>query len=258
MVAIVIALVGLGGWFVIGRDAAKVPVDDPTPSDLGIFAPVAGRIVYGDVGGRSGGIFAVDPARPDDPEDRILVWERGGEPVGWSSDGSRLLIRREVSDPERDAVNDVDLFVLDADGTETRVSGAPLLDRPARSSPDGSQVVYAPGGTRMFIVDTDGGEPRLLLNSDDLLYQPTFSPDGTQIAYIDGGGGSSTHDVWVMNADGSDAHEIVSNEWTDSIGHDGRRLTWSPAGGSDRARSRRRDRTRDLHVRHPMAPISRR
>ena len=32
VVAIVIALVGLGGWFVIGRDAAKVPVDDPTPS----------------------------------------------------------------------------------------------------------------------------------------------------------------------------------------------------------------------------------
>jgi len=80
----------------------------------------------------------------------------------------------------------------------------------------------------MFIVDTEGGEPRLLMDSDDLLYQPTFSPDGNQIAYIDGGG-DHTHDVWVMNADGSDAHEIVSNEWTDSIGHvEG--LTWSPAG----------------------------
>jgi hypothetical protein len=28
----VIALVGLGGWFVLGRDVVKTPVDDPAPT----------------------------------------------------------------------------------------------------------------------------------------------------------------------------------------------------------------------------------
>jgi Tol biopolymer transport system component len=32
-----------------------------------------------------------------------------------------------------------------------------------------------------------------------------------------------------MNADGSDAHEIVSNEWIDPVGHVGG-PAWSPAG----------------------------
>src|SRR3972149_2129250 len=60
------------------------------------------------------------------------------------------------------------------------------------------------------------------------VYEPTFSPDGTQIAYVTGGG-DHTHHVWVMDADGSDAHEIVFNEWTNVDGHvDG--LAWSPAG----------------------------
>jgi Tol biopolymer transport system component len=57
---------------------------------------------------------------------------------------------------------------------------------------------------------------------------PTFSPDGTQIAYVVGGG-DHDHHVWVMNANGTDAHEIVFNEWTAPVGHvEG--LAWSPAG----------------------------
>lgn len=55
---------------------------------------------------------------------------------------------------------------------------------------------------------------------------PTFSPDGTQIAFADGYCDWG-HTVWVMNSDGSDAHQIVS----DSLGAiHVYGLAWSPAG----------------------------
>ena len=52
----------------------------------------------------------------------------------------------------------------------------------------------------------------------------TFSPDGTQIAYLVKDG------VWVVNADGTDAHEILADEATrNTIGRFSG-LQWSPAG----------------------------
>ena len=219
--------------------AAPAPADPPTPtparssgalaspSPQGIFADVGGRIVYGDMRPRSGGLFAVDPTWPNDPKDRILVSERSGEPLGWSSDGSRLLVRRWVSDANRDPVADLDLFVLNADGTETRLT----KDRDWTTgsiSPDGSQVVYAVGfDGHIYTVDTGGGEPRLLLASARLLYNPTISPDGTQIAYFDGWGDNS-HSLRVMNADGSGVR-VLFDQAPAEVGHV-HNLAWSPDG----------------------------
>jgi Tol biopolymer transport system component len=208
------------------RTPSPSPQTDPT-SPQGIFADVGGRIVYGTLRLRTGGIFAVDPTRPNDPKGRILVSGRSGEPLGWSSDGSRLLIRRQVPDPTRDPVVDLDLFVLNADGTETRVTNS--RDWISGSiSPDGSQVVYAAGfDGHIYTVDAEGGEPRLLLTSARLLYNPTFSPDGTQIAYFDGGGDNS-HSLRVMNADGSGI-QILFDQAPAEVGHV-YNLIWSPDG----------------------------
>jgi Tol biopolymer transport system component len=213
------------GWLGINaiRSTSPVPGDDRS-EELGIFEPVAGRIVYES----DGGIYAVDPSRPNDPQDRILVSEQGGVPLGWSSDGSRLLIRREVPDPKRDdPVSDTDLFVLNADGTETRVTHYRRWIT-GSISPDGSQVVFAPGygdDVDIYTVDTGGGEPRLLLDSENQAYNPTFSPDGTQIAYFDGGGDHS-HSLRVMNADGSGVRVLIDEA---PVGHV-RNLVWSPDG----------------------------
>jgi Tol biopolymer transport system component len=50
---------------------------------------------------------------------------------------------------------------------------------------------------------------------------PDWSPDGTKIAYAAGDPG----DVFVMNADGTNQHAVVSGP-TDDFG-----TAWSPAGG---------------------------
>ncbi|MGH2630614.1 MAG: TolB family protein [Actinomycetota bacterium] len=53
---------------------------------------------------------------------------------------------------------------------------------------------------------------------------PTFSPDGKQIAYADTG--ELENHVWVMDTDGSNAHEILTNEPIKGLGS----LQWSPTG----------------------------
>jgi Tol biopolymer transport system component len=57
---------------------------------------------------------------------------------------------------------------------------------------------------------------------------PTFSPDGTQIAYLVQSRPDEFH-VWVADADGSGAHEILANEPVVTPGGPAS-LVWSPAG----------------------------
>ena len=116
----------------------------------------------------------------------------------------------------------------------------------ATISPDGSRVVFA-GLTKtseeghlschdgaLFAVDADGGSAEVLWKSQaasegGIVRYPTFSPDGTQIAFADGYC-DSDHSVWVMNADGSDAHQIVSSDMGPLGATHVHGLAWSPGG----------------------------
>lgn len=202
----------------------------PAPVDLGIFAPVAGRVVYGD----ERGIWGVDAAAPAGAI-RVQLTSEAGIPLGWSSDGTRLLILRGTPD-------EYHLFVLRADGSETQVTERPMNlgassnlaahNLGASISPDGSRVVFAgassDGGSALYAVGAQGGSAEVLVVAGDGIRAPAYSPDGTRIAYMSGGGDHS-NSVWLMNADGSDAHPIVSNESDRWPGHVSG-LTWSQAG----------------------------
>jgi Tol biopolymer transport system component len=230
----------------------RSPVTSPTPlpasdaREFGIFSEVGGWIAYGN----DEGIWAVNPTRPGDPGDWIQLSDSPGEPLAWSSDGSKLLIWR--SSDWASLPSWTGLFVLNADGTETRLSvghlieglvshviGGPTPDEAGGSfSPDGSQVVYeddtvrpASGGgwnvlaSGIYVVQAEGGTPQLLHKAaTETVSAPTFSPDGEQIAYFDGYGDMGTS-IWVMNADGSDARELVVVKPLWPVG-----LVWSPDG----------------------------
>ena len=111
----------------------------PKP-DLGIFEPVAGRIVYGfessggettGVYGIEDGIWGLDPASSD-PATPVQLTSEPGTPLGWSSDGTRLLIQKGSEN----------LFILHADGSETLVTEQPWGLNGATISPDGSRVAF--------------------------------------------------------------------------------------------------------------------
>src|SRR4051812_13364366 len=194
----------------------------------GSFGQVGGWIAYGG----EDGIWAVDPARP---QRRIWLSGAGREPVAWSSDGTKLLIRPT----SRGRIEG--LYVLEADATERRLTagGDPTG---GSFSPDGSEIVYADGvgeRTAIYAQQLGGGVPRLILRSTRrvsfrdghtalaFVYQPALSPDGMRIAYFDGMSDHS-HNLWVASADGSERRMVLDKELS-AVDHI-RALTWAPNG----------------------------
>lgn len=228
VLAIVLTLLSVTGLMRAFRNSER-PATEPTPTvvDRGIFSGMGGWIAFGnDFGSSIGGIWAMDPERRGIS---VQLSTHGGEPLAWSSDGSKLLIMRGQRSPLRAA-----LYVLNSDGSETLLIDA--ADRHWLSggsfSPDGSKVVYADlpsagWGGGIYVVDADGGTPRRLLEADRLLLEPTFSPDGSQIAYMDGAGDYG-NSLRVMNADGSGSRVLLKLVMRNSAFAGG--LVWSPDG----------------------------
>lgn len=238
--AVLAVVIGLNGTLAGQDRAGTEPVQQPEQVeqiDPGTLADVHGWIVFG---GRDG-LRAVDPSRPSDQEPKPVT-DVPGNPLGWSSDGTKLLVA-STREAQPGQASGADLFVLHADGTETLLaSGGSRLQ--GSISPDGSQVVYSDvwsGDGAIYVVATGGGTPVLLhapepepdpeadpggapAMFDRETYHPVFSPDGTQIAFFDGHGDWG-HRLRVMDADGSGARTL----WTEGVGHI-HGLTWSPDG----------------------------
>jgi len=204
----------------------------PTPTpNAGIFSGLGGWIVYGSAYGDRYGdtkwIWAVDPERPGMMPRRIST--DYGEPLAWSSDGSKVLVLRMPT--YRHSV----LYVLNADGSETQVvTGTCPNLWGASLSPDGSKVVYScvtPNMTDyqypIYVVDASGGTPRRIGPPGLKGYDPVFSPDGSKIAYLQAVGGFPNA-LSVMNADGSGSHVLLkaSQMPGDTVGS----LAWFPDG----------------------------
>jgi hypothetical protein len=243
MVAALVAIAVVATAVLRNGATSPVPADDPTPTeDLGIFGPVAGRIVYYS----NSSLWAVDPNAPSPVSSGVRLSPGGTDDAdrfapstvfGWSSDGTELLFLRVDPTKVKNACRGFgcwSLYILHADGTETQVTSEPVGS--AAISPDGSQVVYrsADESKWLYVVDADGGQPVRISAIGSVDGGPTFSPDGTQIAYLSSFaeccGESWREHVWVANADGTDAHEILSDE--PALAKRGlfEWLTWSPAG----------------------------
>jgi hypothetical protein len=244
--AIILALMSFVALARAFRGAER-PADEPKPKPPGIFSEVGGWIAYGDRQGiwavDPSHPWAVDPLHPADRGSQIQLSTERGTPLGWSSDGSKLLIlslaRPRSPMPRR-------LFVLNGDGTETTLTtGCYYCISGGSFSSNGSQVVYAGTENRrssIYIVDTLGGRPRVLLTGGrrwfppagrrirSWLSHPTFSPDGTQIAYFDHQIDSGSQ-LRVMNADGSGVRVLLHRAGLPPVtGYHIYNLAWSPDG----------------------------
>ncbi len=160
--------------------------------------------------------------RPDGTRLTRLTDEKGiDHDSAWSPDGTRIAFTtfRPALEGTPPAI-----YVMNADGTSQQ-----LLVEDAFSpswSPDGQRLAFSRdvhGNVDVYVINTDGtGLVRL---SDDPARDigPTWSPDAAQIAFVQDANGSGFGSLSVMNADGTDVREVL----TDPVPGDAR---WSPDG----------------------------
>jgi Tol biopolymer transport system component len=172
-------------------------------------------------GVQRGGVIDVWTMKANGHDKRQLT-DLGGRSIfpDFSPDGQRIVF----SSLPAGATN-FDLFVIDVDGTGlTQLTTDAGFDGNPAWSPDGRHIVFTSdraGIGQVFVVDADGGQPVQLTFGGEFKDQvPDWSPDGTKIAYAAGDPG----DVFVMNADGTNQHAVVSGP-TDDFG-----TAWSPEG----------------------------
>jgi dipeptidyl aminopeptidase/acylaminoacyl peptidase len=100
-------------------------------------------------------------------------------------------------------------------------------------SPDGKWVAYTLKEPRfnenkfishIWVVSTDGGEPRQITSHEKGESRPKWSPDGKSIAFLSARGGSQQ--VWMMPIDGGEARQVTTLS-TEADNH-----IWSPDGQS--------------------------
>jgi TolB protein len=177
----------------------NAPYSDKEPA----WSPGGTRIAFGRVSEGSSGIFVMDA----DGGNQLRLTTPGGEfsEPAWSPDGSRIAFNHDNA-----------IWLINADGT----NAVQLVGDGSGPdwSPDGKRIAYSGRGSLggIWTIGADGhNDARLTLDNDS---EPAWSPDGTRIAfhrdYYGGWYYQDTHDIYVVNADGSALTQLTSLQWT--------------------------------------------
>ncbi|HSW50986.1 MAG TPA: protein kinase, partial [Bryobacteraceae bacterium] len=204
---VAVAVLGAGAWYFLQPKSAapQRAVVKRLTSDSGLttspmLSPDGARVAYASDRDSEGNldIYIQQVATGDSL--RLTQNESDEYNPAFSSDGNRIAYRSEQEGGG--------IYVVSALG------GAPKRivrgGRRPRFSPDGKQIAYWEGGwgsqTRvegsLFVIPSEGGQPRRIRADFKRAYSPEWSPDGRHILYIaDTGGEATDADVWVTSVD---------------------------------------------------------
>ena len=170
--------------------------------------------------------FRKTPAPPEFEITRLTYDSGAVEGAAISPDGKMF-----VYASDRAGNGDLDLWLHRISGGEPlRLTEDPANDARPCFSPDGSRIVFRSerGGGGIYVVDTLGGEARLLTEGG---FYPRYSPDGAWISFVTI---SPTLDprlskIYVIPAQGGTPREFQPGFGLAGLGY-GTSAIWSPDG----------------------------
>ncbi|MDZ7716194.1 MAG: hypothetical protein U5J95_08290 [Balneolaceae bacterium] len=155
----------------------------------------------------------------------------------WSPDGEQIIFS---SSKQASSLGPV-LWVMDANGDNQRVvkdydPPPPLTGRNADWSPDSTKISFSlctfcsfATNYAVFVYDLETEQLTRLTGESYESGDPVWSPDGTKIAYasnkyyVDNDSPTNGHDLYIMNADGSNPQRITESGLVS-------KLAWKPDG----------------------------
>ncbi len=150
---------------------------------------------------QTSGNFDIWTINPDGSGNAPLVTDAANDQGGsWSPDGTKIVFRS-------DRTGAGDIYIANADGTnQLRLTNDPAQESHPSFSPDGTRIVFVrkDPDDEIFVMNVDGSDVQRRTNNTMVADAgPEWSPDGSRIAYF------SANVIYVMNADGSNQHELV-------------------------------------------------
>lgn len=137
----------------------------------------------------------------------------------WSPDGKHIVFASGGNGPHKSGI-----YIMNADGSEqTHLTNGKAWDGRPAWSPDGRQIAFTSNRNGLYIpeiyvMNADGSRQTRLTNNNSEDMVPVWSPNGKYIAFMSDRnynktqGRESPHDIYVMNADGSEQTRLTSSE----------------------------------------------
>lgn len=140
--------------------------------------------------------------------------------------GTRILALGPIS-----TTDDLELHVVQADGSIRQVTNDDLDQFYTSMNPDGSAAIYAGedttnSGYSLMRVDLDGGGTPTAVVADSMWSRfPDWSPDGSTVAFSREDSAGVSYDVYTADADGGGLNAVVQDTSTSFY-----KPTYSPSG----------------------------